>query len=222
MSLHRILSVAAASAAALFLMLLAAGSPNIAVAQAPKKKAPANRPEIELIPLIDIDKDVVRGKWHIEKGELHCEDMNFVPRVQIPYLPPPEYDFIVSFRQPKLRNGISLVMPNPNGGSFFWFVGNGSGTAYGFFRTPYNQGIQKDLIRPDTVHTTVVEVRDETVRGLVDGKEMLKLQTDFSELSADSWRQLKDVRLLAVACDDPTVFTSIRLVEVSGKGKKIR
>ena len=145
-----------------------------------------------------------------------------MPRVQIPYLPPPEYDFVVTFRQPKLRNGVSLVMPNPTGGSFFWFVGNNNGACFGFFTNPYKQGQAADLIRADVVHTTVVEVREESVRGLVDGKEMMKLQTDYSDLSADRWRTINDVRLLAVACDDPTVFTSVRLVEVSGKGKKVR
>ena len=43
---------------------------------------------------------------------------SFVPRVQFPYQPPQEYDYVVTFLQPGLRNGISLIMPNPNGGSF--------------------------------------------------------------------------------------------------------
>jgi hypothetical protein len=186
----------------------------------PKKK-PADG-AIDLIALLDLKKDVVTGKWRLEKGELRCEEGGGVPRVQIPYIPPREYDFLVTFRQPKLHNGISLIMPNPNGGSFFWFLGNGDGTAYGFFRNPYKQGIHPDLLQTDKLHTTVVEVREATVRGLVDGKEMMKLETDFSDLSADRWRKIDDVRLLAVACDDPTVFTSVRVVEVTGKGKKIR
>jgi hypothetical protein len=162
----------------------------------------------------------VRGRWLVADKALHCADGNFVPRVQFPYRPPAEYDFVVTFWQPGLRNGISLIMPNPNGGSFFWFLGKENGAGYGFGASPDKEERQGGLIKAKSVHTTVVQVRKGSVRGLVDGKELMRLDTDFRDLTCDGWRRIHNTAFVAVACDDPTVFYYARIVEVTGKGKK--
>ena len=90
----------------------------------PLRKIPGTNMS-DLIGLLDPQKDTVDNrKWEIINKELVCKEGNFVPRIQIPYIPPAEYDFIVTFSQPGLRNGISMIMPNPNGGSFYFFLGN--------------------------------------------------------------------------------------------------
>jgi hypothetical protein len=178
------------------------------------------KPSINLTPLARPRKDVVHGRWLVADKALHCNDGSFVPRIQFPYRPPAEYDFAVTFWQQELRNGISLVMPNPNGGSFFWFLGNEDGAGYGFHSSPNKEGRRPGLIKAQTIHTTVVQVRKGSVRALVDGKEMMRLQTDFHDLACDDWRRIHNTDFVAVACDDPTVFYHVRIVEVSGKGKK--
>src|SRR5262249_18043696 len=82
----------------------------------------SDRRVYNLIPLIDTNRDVLHGSWRIENNQLRCDTTHFVPRVQIPYRPPEEYDFLVTFTQPNLRNGINLIMPNKHGGTFFWCV----------------------------------------------------------------------------------------------------
>jgi hypothetical protein len=180
------------------------------------------KPSINLIPLARPRKDVVHGRWLVANKALHCNDGSFVPRIQFPYRPPAEYDFVVTFWQPELRNGISLVMPNPNGGSFFWFLGNEDGAGYGFHAQPNKEGRQPGLIQARSIHTTVVQVRKGSVRAFVDGKELMRLETDYRDLSCDDWRRIHNTDFVAVACDDPTVFYYVRIVEVSGKGKKGR
>jgi hypothetical protein len=111
-------------------------------------------------------------------------------------------------------------MPNPTGGSFFWFLGSEDGQAYGFHGK--KEGRQPGLIKANTIHNTVVQVRKASVRALVDGKEMMRLETNFRDLTCDDWRRIHNTNYVAVACDDPTVFYYVRIVEVTGKGKKGR
>jgi hypothetical protein len=121
-----------------------------------------------------------------------------------------------------LRNGISLIMPNPNGGSFFWFLGNENGAGYGFSTSPDKEGRRPGVIKAKAVHTTVVQVRKGSVRALVDGNELMRMETDFRDLDCDNWRRFPNTEFVAVACDDPTVFYHVDIVEVSGTGKKGR
>jgi hypothetical protein len=177
---------------------------------------------VDLIPLVTLEKDVVRGRRLVADDVLHCNDSSFVPRIQFPYRPPEEYDFIVTFSQYDLRNGISLIMPNPKGGSFFWYLGSGDGREYGFWSNPKKGGQSRGLIKAKRAYTTVVQVRKDGVRGLLDGKELVHLRTDFHDLTCDDWRKIRDTTRLAVACDDPTVFHYVRVVEINGSGKSGR
>jgi hypothetical protein len=178
---------------------------------------------IDLIDLIDPRLDAVgKRRWTVANGELRCDEGSFVPRIQIPYRPPEEYDFIAVFSQPGLRNGISMIMPNPNGGSFYWFLGSGSGTQFGFSSKPTREGRIPGLITINTAYTTKVEVRKTGVKGFLNDKELLSHPTDFRDLTCDNWRRIPDTTLLAVACDDPVVFYHLRLVEITGQGRKSR
>jgi hypothetical protein len=180
------------------------------------------RPGVDLIPLVNPRRDVVHGRWLVSDGALHCNDGNFVPRMQFPYLPPEEYDFVVTFAQPGLRNGIGLIMPNPHGGSFVWYVGNESGAGYGLLNDPAHSGRIPGLITAKTIYTTKIEVRKDAVRALLDGKELVSAKTDYRNLTGSDWHRIHDPRFPAVACDDPAVFYHARIVEVTGTGKKAR
>ncbi len=187
----------------------------------------ADRRAYTLIPLIDTNKDAIHGTWRIENNELRCETTHFVPRIQIPYQPPDQFDFIVTFKQPKLRNGVMLIMPNKHGGSFYWTVGSENGTAYCLSIGGSNTQTKlpaSSVIGKNRVHTTMVQVRSDAVYGYLDGVLIRQYKTDFTDLLADSWREIKDKSLLALGCDEPTVFQAVQLVEYDGfgSGKRVR
>jgi hypothetical protein len=191
--------------------------------QPPPPEGQPGKTMVDLIPLIDPRKDTVHGHWLVHENVLHCNDAHFVPRIQIPYEPPEEYDFIVTFSQPGLRNGVSLVMPKPDGsGWFFWHIG-GIPHSIGFETTGKKRKADRitELTKAKQIHTTIVEVRRDGVRALLDGKELSK-NDGFADLVGDGWRGLRDPKLLGVTCDDPTVFHYVRVVEITGGGKKTR
>lgn len=185
----------------------------------------SDRRVYDLIPLIDPAKDALHGSWRIEKNQLHCDTTHFVPRIQIPYQPPDEYDFLATFTQPSLRNGVNLIMPNKHRGSFFWTVSSENGTGYGLSIGGSNAQTKlpkENVIRANTVHTTMVQVRRDGVKCYLDGVLLREHKTDFKDLLVDSWRETKDRSILAVACDDPTVFQAIHIIEFEGAGKRTR
>jgi hypothetical protein len=212
-----------------------------------KKAPPLNLPPLQkipgtnmsdLIPLIDPQQDAPADpqKWQVVRqglnSELHCKEGHFRPRIEIPYAPPTEYDFIVQFSQPTLRHGVSLLMPNPTtGGGFFFHVGHikfggppgGGGSLLGFGANPMN--IEKEmpgLIQANNRYTVTVQVRRNNVRALLDGKELINQPTDYRNLVLKDWRDMRDKTVLAIDCDDPTVFHQVRVIEVTGIGKRLR
>lgn len=194
-----------------------------AVPKPPPPPATPGKTPVDLVPLIDPARDTVRGNWTINDNLLQCHTMHFAPRIEIPYIPPEEYDLIVVFSQPQFRHGVFAVLPNPKGGSFWWEVAAlPEGTRYYLSANNLKVGTAPAFMKVNTAYTLVVQVRRDGVRCLLEDKELVNHKTDFRDMTCDVWRKLRDTRLLAVGCDDPTVFHYVRLVEITGKGSKAR
>jgi serine/threonine protein kinase len=188
----------------------------------------ANLPNgaVDLLPLIDLKKDVISGDWAAEGQALRCKSTGFLPRIQAPYRPPEEYDYVVTYYQPSApRNGVCLLMPKPNnGGSFLWCLGGtGSGVAFSTADdVSWIRNKNTAAYKANQRYTTSVRVRRDKVSGLLDGKVILEVARDEQRLGASSWYSMKDTSCLGFTCDDPTVFESAYVVEVSGKGTGTR
>jgi hypothetical protein len=191
------------SAAAMFTLVI--GMLDRAQAQDQKKTPDAEkafRPRtLDLLAIIDPGRDAVRGKWTRTDKELVCRD------------------FIIKFSQAKLRHAIAAMMPNPNGGSFLWKVGVQEGDDFELMSKSAKAWKYPGLLKVNTMHTTIVQVRRDFVRCLLDNKELIGVRTNFEDLTIDNWNQMPDAHLLGVGCDDPTVFHAIWITEISGPGK---
>ncbi len=191
----------------------------------PTKPAPGpGHPTWSLMPLVDLNVDVIegKGKWKRQDQKLICEVGHFLPRIQIRYVPPEEYDFSVTFSQPRQRNGICLIMPKPGGGTFFWTVGFHNGSGYGFCPEgkSHRGGDIGGLIDGVSMYTTTVQVRRNGVKGLLDGQLLINHPTNFRDLTNDGWHKMPNDRVLGVGCDDPTTFHRIEIVEITAPARR--
>jgi len=184
---------------------------------------------IDMLAIIDISKDAhPAGKWAMDKGTLQCVQGHGVPKVVLPYEPPEEYDVKFSFMQPKQRNAVGVILAK-NKESFAWLVGNEAGLHCVFsvnknIKGPDNPTLKtvQGLIRPNKKNTSTVKIRNDGVKGYVNGRLVVSYKTDFEDMQTNIWFRIRKTGQLAIFADDPTTFYEIKVIEITGKGKMLR
>ena len=73
---------------------------------------------IDLLPLIEVEKDAVNGKWVLNKGMLES-DRSERSCIQLPYRPPEEYDFRIVFKRLDGDSGMWRNSWQNQSGQFF-------------------------------------------------------------------------------------------------------
>ncbi|HEX4125342.1 MAG TPA: hypothetical protein VHY37_11495 [Tepidisphaeraceae bacterium] len=90
----------------------------------------ADKPRtVNLIPLIDVGKDAVKGKWTSENGAIVSGTV-WCARLRIPYSPPAEYDFHIKFVRRSGKNDIVQIFET-SGHECMLTIGGYSNTTYG-------------------------------------------------------------------------------------------
>lgn len=182
---------------------------------------------IDLMPLIDPIKDSVEGEWKIGNGGL-VGDKNSFARIEMPYQPPAEYDYRVEFTPQNVGiGGCQHLVKGPR--SFTWnFFAQIEHKLFGFERVNGKAVVSnptKTALPPlekGRRYVSLVEVRNDGVRGYLDGKLVVAWKTDYSDLDTfDGWK-LRDSSRLGVGCQTRMIFHRIEIREVTGKGKFTR
>jgi hypothetical protein len=184
---------------------------------------------VNLLKMVDPAKDGIVGSWKLEEGKLVSGTGKLV-RLECPYQPPAEYDFRVVFSHVSGGNNVSQILSR-QGKGFIWIMELGlSRCGFGLCRglwitDPTNPSITEvPTIQNDAgPHTSVLEVRKDRIRCLFDGKLVRDYKTDYTDLSMNPDWKLRTEQLLGLGCwESPTEFQRVDLVEVSGKGKRLR
>jgi hypothetical protein len=183
---------------------------------------------VDLLHLIDVAKDTVAGTWTL-KGDALVSDGTEGSRMECPYEPPAEYDFKIVF----IRNEGALDVLQSltrNGKSFLWSMSCGPHYGFGDFKGRWVafddcQGgviLSSGIINGKT-HTSLVQVRKDGVKGFLDGKLIKELKDPYADLGPHDGLRLRKETLLGVGSyRSPTSFLKIEVLEISGKGKKLR
>jgi hypothetical protein len=183
---------------------------------------------VNLLPLIDLKQDAVSGAWTLKEGALQSDASQFA-RIEIPYRPPEEYDLRVVFTR---KDGSGDVHPvlTKGGRSFLWLMGAYGNQLFGFHGVGGVEG--KDhpasvrrprCLEADRPYTCIVQVRNNLLRGYVDGQLLVECPVDYGSARMDKSWKLRDESLLGLACAGNVVtFHKIELLERTGKGSSSR
>ncbi len=182
---------------------------------------------VNLLRMVDPAKDGVFGTWKLEDGKLTANSGKLV-RLEFPYQPPAEYDMRMVFQCQSGFNVSHLLSRQGKAFCWIWEFGldrAGLGNCRNCWITdPNNPSLVTVPPLPrGTPVTSLIEVRKDRVRAFLNGKLVAEYKTDYADLSMnDNWK-LRSPQLLGIGCwESPTEFLKIDLVEISGKGKRLR
>jgi hypothetical protein len=181
---------------------------------------------VNLIPLIDLNRDVVQGTWKLEQGEIRGNGTGR-PRIQIPYAPPEEYDLTIV-----AEPGDSNLLFGMNREGTQWVVTydnaiNGKVTSGvhmvdGKPAWENPTAVHGKVLKKGSPQTFEFKVRKSGFTALVDGKKVVSWE-DYSRLSLTPTFQTTDKSALmfGMYAGDAKLVKAV-LVPVTGQGKLLR
>jgi hypothetical protein len=186
------------------------------------------RPEtwIDLLPSIDPAKDTVAGVWTKQGTKLQSSGQG-QERIEIPYVPPAEYDFRITFTKVSGENCILQLLAHGKV-PFIWVMStNGMFTFHylqGFGIGPNRTTVEKRSgIKSGRRYVSMVRVRNGGAEALLDGKVIATWPTDYSDAVPAPFWSLRDSSLIGLASgDSETIFHKVEVREVSGPGRFTR
>ena len=169
--------------------------------------------------LLDFDsaRHAVAGEWRMVNGELHVSAA-LGARIAIPGTVPAEYDLGIDFtRETGSQSVGAIVVQNGHRAVFELDAWN---QHLGGFQNIAGRTLKDNATRRDDIrlfnkrrYTMLVEVRRDSIRGLLDGREVAVHRTNGLDLSIDSenWAMPLGTTLGLVAWDSATTFHRVAI-----------
>ncbi|MCX6898212.1 MAG: hypothetical protein NT105_05880 [Verrucomicrobia bacterium] len=183
---------------------------------------------VNLMPLIDLEKDAVKGTWKLDHGTL-ISGMERGERIQIPYEPPDEYDYRIVF---SITGGATEVMQifSHAGRMSGWAMGAVNNTLIGFQMlggkairdNPTTLKSSNSLDKGQT-YTSVLSIRRRHLKAYLNGKQLAEWKGGYDDAGMNTGWDLPNHHLLGFGTYASQVeFRRIELLEITGKGKAVR
>lgn len=194
------------------------------------------RKVIDLLPQIDVERDAISGAWTRDGSDLVVKAGPITEagttRLQLPYVPPEEYDFEIEFTSEAGINSIQQIL-SAQGRPFTWQmdVKIEGGVKSGFNlinKIRVSDRKEGTAMHPHFLahgrrHVSRLEVRKNGLRAIIDGREIVRWragQDGFLALDIAAPEALRDKLHLGLAAVNRTVrFHRISVREFTGSGQ---
>lgn len=188
---------------------------------------------IDLLALVDPEKDTLSGKWTRVSDGLHGEklpDGKGAQHLQLPYEAPEEYDFRITLTH-LMGNCEATQILCAGDRQFIWGTASGQPDKWSGFnmingKPMMQNGAGVKLPKPREVnrrYESLVEVRRDRVTGYIDGQKLVERKTNYQDMTPDPAYIMTNPKALGVGIWwSKTVFHEIAVREVTGKGKVLR
>ncbi len=187
--------------------------------------SPATGKSVNLLALVDVKRDAVKGDWEMTPGGLVLKADDKVKSAKVlefGYTPPEEYDFMMEFTITggSLNDNVNQYIA-AQGRSLTWKLNTGKGYDYQFEKLSGNQSATGEAsysgqrLVPGRRYRSVVEVRKNSLRALLDDQEIVRWSGDFRRFSMEEINKLRDGRHLGIGSFARTViFHQVEVREV--------
>lgn len=169
----------------------------------------------DLLKQVDPSRDATKGDWQLDGNGLRVNATEFAT-VALPYRPPAEFDFEVTFTRHSGADSIALHFPAGNGGASFdidgWYEHvagiqriDGQSTQHNATR------VENQRLINGRKYTARVEVRQGRVDAYLDKRLLATYRGDGSNLDVPKSWQLPDSMLGVSAYSSTATFHRIRI-----------
>ncbi len=188
---------------------------------------------IDLLALVDPEKDTLSGKWTRVADGLHGEKLpegKGGQYLQLPYEVPEEYDFRITLTH-LFGNCDATQILCAGDRHFVWCTASGQSDKWAGFNMINGKpmmlnGAGVKLPGPREVnrrYESLVEVRRDRVTGYVVGQKLVEWKTNYRDITPDPGYIIPNPKALGVGIWwSKTVFHEIAVREVTGEGKVLR
>lgn len=181
---------------------------------------------VSLVPHVDTSELALAGEW-TKNGESISVSAANGARMLLPAVSTIEYDLKVSFTRKTGQHSVGMIVVH--GGKQVAFEVDAWGMNLAGFQNLARKSIRDNATRRTEVrlengrqYVMTVEVRKNSLRGLLDDKEIAIYQTDGSDLSlSDLWAVPDSKRLGLLAWDSATDFHTVEIRSVNGEAISI-
>lgn len=181
---------------------------------------------IDLLKLIDVRKDSVEGSWSFSGSEL-VSPMGVWCRLQVPYVPPDEYDLAVVVIRREGQSSLEVGLAS-GGRQFHIGLDGWKGDLAGLYNIegksdPTEARYQGKLLHLTVPTTIICCVRKTGVSVSVEGKTIIDWKGDLSRLSAGpTWKVPRTDTLFLGAYVTKFHIQKLTITTVSGPGRLVR
>ncbi len=184
--------------------------------------------EVDLLPLVDLDQDGVSGKWTKDKEGI-TSPKAFGARIELPYVPPEEYDLRATVEPLDSPHG--LILGQRSGDQrFAVLLGYDTGKAT---RSALENIDRQNVGNPSTMtgpvfiqnrsSQVICSIRKTGVTVRVDGRIAIQWDGDAKQLSlGEYWETPHKETLFLGAYDCRYRVSQLTLITHSGTGKPLR